>query len=270
MKLYIKPEQFQTVHYYFFSLGVFSLTIAFMFPLDSMTSLMFMSFYFVHSAIAWYMSWFLYKRVRAMYIIKDRRYIYNHVLLTLLSGGIAIAFYFIFSASFEAMMTSIITINFFVIFLGFIWYLMGAMKIAEKFVDWQEERKLQVGRDMLLRFRERRMIDLLDEDTIKKYKWGTDSGIDQLFMNIKMKSEIGEDFGSEVRDAEVRIAELKMEEMEKRIQDLETGDVSPADMNLIKSYREAVVKEKKRIMGYEKRFYDKFGKTSGKEEVQRP
>jgi hypothetical protein len=270
MKLYIRPEHFQTVHYYFFSLGMFSLTIAFMFPLDSLLSLIFMSFYAVHSAIAWYMSWFLYKRVKALYIINSKSYITHHVILTLLSGGLAVAFYCIFAANFEAMMTSVITVNFFVIFLGFLWYLMGAMKIAEKFVDWQEARKLQVGRDMLFRFRKRRMIDLLDDETIKSYKFGTDSTIDQLFMSIKMKSEMGEDFGDDVREAEVKIAEVKIQQLEGKTQKLERGGASPADMNLIKSYREAIVKEKKRIMDYEKRFYERFKKASEEGRVQRP
>ncbi len=270
MKLYIKPEHFQIVHYYFFSLGMFSLTIAFMFPLESVFSFMFMSFYAVHSAIAWYMSWFLHKRVKAIYIIQGASYIFHHVVLTVISGGIAIAFYYLFADSFEAMMTSILTINFFVIFLGFLWYFMGAMKIAERFVDWQEERKLQVGREMVMRFRKKRMIDLLDDETIKSYKWGSDNAIDQAFMDIKMKSEMGSDFGDAVKDVEVRISELKIRELENKIMNIEKGEVTPADANLVKSYRDAIKQQERRVMDYEKRFYKRFKNPSEEGNVQRP
>jgi hypothetical protein len=269
MKLFIRPEHFQTVHYYFFSLGMFSLTIAFMFPLDSVFSFIFISFYSLHSAIAWYMSWFLHRRVKAIYIIQNTKYIANHAVLTVVAGGLAVAFYYIFSADFEAMMTSIITINFFVIFLGFIWYAMGAMRIVEKFVEWQEERKLQIGRDMVLRFRRRRMIDLLDEETIKSYRWGADSSIDQAFMDIKVKSENGEEFGDEVKKVELGLSEMKIGELERKVQNLETGDVSPSDMELIKTYREAIKTHRKRMMDYEKRFYERF-KNPSEGNVQHP
>ncbi len=269
MKLFLRPEHFQTVHYYFFSLGMFSLTIAFMFPLDSVFSFIFISFYTLHSAIAWYMSWFLHRRVKAIYIIQNARYIANHAVLTVISGGLAVAFYYVFSADFEAMMTSIITVNFFVVFLGFMWYAMGAMRVAEKFFEWQEERKLQIGRDMVLRFRKRRMIDLLDEEAIKGYKWGTDSSMDQAFMDVKVKSESGADFGDEVKRVELGLSELKISELERKIQNLETGDVSQSDMDLIKTYREAIKTQRRRMMEYEKRFYERFEKPSeGK--VQRP
>lgn len=270
MKFYIRPEHFQTVHYYFFSLGMFTLTIAFMLPSYNIYSFIFMAFYITHSSISWYMSWFLHKKMKAFYIIQRTSYIAHHIILTLLSGGLAVTFYYIFEATFEAMVTSILAINFFVVFLGFIWYFMGVMKISEKFVEWQEGRKLQIGRDMVLRFRKKRMIDLLDDEAIKSYKWGTDNTIDQVFMDIKMKSEMGSDFGDEVKEVEVGISELKIRELENKIGNIEKGEVTPADMNLIKSYKEAIQQQQKRAMDYEKRFYVRFKKPLEEGKVQRP
>ena len=81
MKLYLKPEYFQTIHYYFFSLGVFSLTTALMFTEYSIYTFIFVGFYVAHSAISWYMSWFMHRKMKLVYIIQRSSYIVNHMVL---------------------------------------------------------------------------------------------------------------------------------------------------------------------------------------------
>ncbi len=259
MKLLLKPEHFQTVHYYFFSLGMFSLTIAFMFPTYNFLSYIFMTFYVFHSAMAWYMSWFMHKRMEMVYVIRETRYIINHAILTVLSGGLAVAFYQIFQDYFEAMMTSILAVNFFVIFLGFIWYFMGLAKITGKFFEWQGGRKLRGGMEALKKFRNKNGIVLVSDKDLERYKFGTNSSIDKLFMDIKLKSEKGGDFAGEAKEVEVRMSQLVINDLEKKIKELKNKKASTATLNLEKSYSESVEYQRKKLMEYEKAFYKKFG-----------
>ncbi|UCD02686.1 MAG: hypothetical protein JSV63_02755 [Candidatus Aenigmatarchaeota archaeon] len=258
MKIYIKPEYFQIIHYYFFSLGMFSLTIAFTVPLSDIYSYLFISFYIIHSAISWYISWFLYKRVSAIYIIHGTIYIFNHVVLTLLSGGSAVFFYYAFRIEFQAMMSSLITINFFIIFAGFIWYFLGLTKVIERFFEWQEGWKLREGRKAVMKFRKKQGLFLTSEDVVKTYKWGTDSTIDSALMSIKRKAGEGIDFHEDVKALEIKLAKNRMSEMHERIVKLETGEMSESDRDLANSYLRAIKVLEKRIMDYEKRFFKMF------------
>lgn len=262
MKLIIKPEHFQTIHYYFFFLGMFSLTVGFMVPMSEFYAYMFMSFYIVHSAISWYISWFLYKRVNAIYIIHSHGYMLNHVVLTLLSGGAAVAFYYIFQTEFQAMMTSLITINLFVIFAGSIWYVMGLLNITKRYMEWQGGRNLQFGRKVAAKFRKKHRLSLVSGDTLRSYKFGTDAVIDRTLMVINTKVGEGEDFSDDVKNLELRFAQNKITDMGKKVQELSMGDVTESDRNLIHNYSDAITREEKNRMEYEKRFFKKFRMSS--------
>ncbi len=92
----------------------------------------------------------------------------------------------------------------------------------------------------------------------------------QKFMDIKMKSEMGVEFEDDVKDAEIRLSQLKIRELEKKIATLEMGEVSESEKNLIKSYMEGIKQHQKRMMDYEKRFYERFEKPSDEGKIQRP
>ena len=77
-----------------------------------------------------------------------------------------------FAAEYEAIITAFLMVNFFVIFLGMLWYLIGKFKVAERFFDWQDRNKLNIGRDMVMRFREKRGLKLVDDETRRGYRLG--------------------------------------------------------------------------------------------------
>ncbi len=254
MAIFIKPEYFQIIHYYFFALGIFSLTIAFLFPDYNAFTILFMSFYVVHSGISWYMSWFMYKKLQMVFIIHKSKYILEHIVLTVVSGSMAITLYYMFQTEYEALMTSVITVNFFVMFLGAMWYIMGLAKISEKFFDWQEARRMEVGRDMVFSFRKKKNMKLMDDETIKRYKFGSDSHVDSLVAEAKSNAKEGRDFSEQVRDIEVRMAQIETDKLREKIARLEEGIVTEAERNLVHSYMKAINEQEIRIMNYEKEF----------------
>ncbi len=262
MALYIKPEYFQTIHYYFFSLGIFSLTTSFLFTSYNAYTYIFMGFYIVNSAISWYLSWFMHARMKAVFIIKTGRYAASHVFLTVFAGGTAVAMYWFFELQFESIITAFLMVNFFVIFMGFMWYVLGVTRIASRFLEWQERGRLDLGRDMVMRFREKKGLKLVDDETMRSYRWGTDAKVDSLFMQVKLKSGKGEDFTELVRQLEMRISDLQVRELEQKIEKLGAGEPGKADKDMMDGYKSMVKSHEKSMLEYEKSLYRSKQKKS--------
>ena len=154
-------------------------------------------------------------------------------------------------------------VNFFVVFMGVIWYLLAAANVTQKFFDWQDGKKLKAGKRFLMEFRRKNSLELVDDEDIRNYRLGTDGVVDEAFMNMKMKSARGEDISEDAKNAEVKMTEIKMGEMEGKIEDIGKGSPSPASTNLIRSYTEGIRHEQKKLMDYEKKFYKKFVSKEG-------
>ena len=264
MGLYIKPDYFQTIHYYFFSLGIFSLTTSFLFTSYNAYSYIFMAFYVVNSGVSWYMSWFMHTRMKAVFVIRTGSYAASHVILTLFSGGMAVGIYWLFEIQFEAIITAFIMINFFVLFMGLMWYILGTLKVTERFLDWQDKNKLEIGKDLVMKLRERKGVKLMDDDALRAYKFGTDPQIDRLFMEAKMKSENGEDFLETARQIEMRMGELKIGELQGKVENISKGELSTAEKELLSSYRSLIKSHEKGMLEYEKALYKKGKEASEK------
>jgi hypothetical protein len=68
MGFYVRPEYFEVIHYYYFSLGIFSFMCSMIFGFSAVYSLVFILLYIGLSAFAWYTSWFMQKRMREFII----------------------------------------------------------------------------------------------------------------------------------------------------------------------------------------------------------
>ena len=90
MALYVKPEYFQIAHYYFFSLGIFSLTTALIYWGNGIYPIILAAFYVAHSVISWYMSWFIHHRMVDVFIINMKKYSISHLILTVWAGHKAV------------------------------------------------------------------------------------------------------------------------------------------------------------------------------------
>lgn len=251
MGFYIKPEHFQTIHYYFFSLGIFSFTTSLLFAAYNAYSYLLVALYVANSAMAWYMSWLMHSRMKTVFLIRMGSYVASHMLLTLVSGGASVLLYAFFQLDFEVFVTGFVMVNFFVIFLGLMWYAIGAMKIAERFFEWQDRGRLQTGREMVMRYRSKGGLKLVDDEAIRSYRWGTSAAIDQLFMQAKMKAGKGEDFSEAVREIEMKLSGMRIQELEEKVENLKkAGDGS--DEGLLKSYMGAIMSQERNVMDYEK------------------
>ncbi len=260
MGFYIGPEYFQTIHYYFFCLGIISFISVFLFWGYGIYSYIFLLFYIVHSAISWYVSWFMYARMRQILIINTMRYAASHVLLTIWSGGLALAFWYMYSAHYEAVLTSFLMINFFATFLGMIWYMLSKFRFMERIFEWQDRKELKKARDMMMAFREEKKVRLVDDELLNGYEWGSDSKIDRLFIQAKRQHEAGERlFAETIREIEIALCDLRIRYLENKIEEFEKKvALSGTDRRLLNTYRNLIRSYRKKIMDYNRLFYSKF------------
>ncbi|MBN2331437.1 MAG: hypothetical protein JXC85_06485 [Candidatus Aenigmarchaeota archaeon] len=262
MGLYISPDYFQTVHYYFFCLGIISFTSIFMFWGFGIYSYIFIAFYVAHSAISWYVSWFMFTRMKQIFIINTFRYAISHTILTIWSGGLSVLLWYMAAEYFEAMLTSMVMVNFFAVFMGAIWYLLSRWKLMDSFFDWMQSGDLRKGKAVMHDFRKKSGLKLVDDDIIDNYLWGTDNTIDRLFLlakkqrDEKLKSVIPDT----IRDLEIALTELRIRELDKRISGMEGAASSETDKQLLSTYKNLIKSYTHKISSYQDNFRNKFPK----------
>ena len=255
MPFTLKPEYLQTIHYYFFALGMFSLVSAATFSDLSVYSYLFIGFYGTHSAVSWYVSWAMHRSMREVIVINSGRYALSHIVLTVWSAALAVLMWFLFDVNYEYLMFSLISVNFFALFLAGLWLALARMRLLQRFVSWQDRKQLDASREAVAEFRRKAKLYLVDDDMLLGYAWGSDRRIDGLFGDAARLNQAGDrkGFAGKVRELEIAICEMRMRELEEEIRVLGTpaGD---EERQLLKHYQELSVTYRRRIVEYEKEF----------------
>lgn len=255
MGLYISSDYFQIIHYYYFCMGIFSFTAAFMFGFPY--SLYFIVFCVLHSATSWYMSWFIEKRMKKLVVIESSGYILSHVLLTILTAGLTLFlwYYQLFLERF--LIDSIIQINYFVFVLGLLWYILSRFNVVSGLFDYFDTVTLNRAKRLIISKREKLGLrKLITDGRIKSYKPGSDPEIDSVLISAwkERKSEIKEN----IYEFETRMCERIVEAFNNRIEKITSiPNPNPMDEKLIKSYKRTIMDYEKRAVEYEKFFQQK-------------
>jgi hypothetical protein len=263
MGFYIAPEYFQTIHYYFFSLGIISFTSAVLFWGYGIYTYLFIIFYIVHSIISWYISWFMYLKMKEIFIINTLRYSLAHVFLTLWTGGLSVLFWYFFSTQYEAMLTSLLAINFFAVFLGVIWYLITRFKLTEKVFEWQESKDLRSARGSVIKFRKDEKIKLVEDNLMKKYHFGSNSNVDRLFLQAQRQQNVGDKGGfvKTIKNLETKMCESRINDLQAKIDTLEKMVIkSETERQLLRTYQNLIRVYTKRMLDYDRVFHKKYRK----------
>jgi hypothetical protein len=262
MGLYISPDYFQTIHYYFFCLGIISFTSVFMFWGYGLLSYLFIAFYVAHSAISWYVSWFMYTRMRKIFVINTFRYALSHTVLTIWSGGLSVLLWYISAEYYGTVLTAMLMINFFAVFLGAMWYVLSKLKFIDMFFDWMQSGDLRKAKTIMIDFRKRNKIKLVDDDIIEEYSWGSDTRMDRLFLEAKKQQEEGLDkvLPETIREIEVALTELRIRDLEKSIREMDKAVISETEKQLLKTYHNLIKSYTTKISEYDQVFYSKFPK----------
>jgi hypothetical protein len=273
MVFYIPVLYLKLIHYFYFSVGIFSFASAFVFGFYPSYALFFVVSYIVNSAISWYMSWWLYKRLKKQIIINSWKYVINHLIVTgIVMGVLAIVVLSNvmvrdvsvynpvngdvteFKAFSPEIMDVFLTFNYFTLFLAIIWSLMLRFDFISKFFMTYNRYTLNKGKNVALKLRSKygsRLKSILPDSYIKDYKPGTVEKVDNILMSIVKINESDEI--RMVAELEMFFAEQRIMEMRKRIENLKSNpNMSVDDIRMAAEYEQMVTTYAKDIVRYQK------------------
>ncbi|MBN2331438.1 MAG: hypothetical protein JXC85_06490 [Candidatus Aenigmarchaeota archaeon] len=264
MGVFISPNQLQIAHYYFFCMAVVSFSSAIIFYFEPLFSYIFLTFYVIHSGISWHIALFLHRRLKEIYVITSMKYFSYHFVLTAWSSCLTIVFWHVFRNEFSAMASSLIIINYFLIFVAIFWLMLARIGFVQQLFEWYDSRKASKLSAMVLRLREKVGAKLVTDDDILDYRYGSDEKIDYLLHDMKRLRRPWGSGGREklylsLRDFEIAIWDIKIGRLNGKMDELRSREGISAQ-ELIKTYARLIESYRKKRMKYEKRFFGEFGK----------
>ncbi|UCD06809.1 MAG: hypothetical protein JSW41_03130 [Candidatus Aenigmatarchaeota archaeon] len=255
MGLYIGAEYFQIIHYYYFCMGIFSFTAAIMFGFPY--SIFFIIFCIIHSAISWYVAYFMEERMRKFVVIQSSGYMASHVLLTFLTAGLTLFlwYYQVFIERF--LIDSIIQINYFVFFLGLLWYIMTRFGVVGNLFAYFDSLTLRRAKRLILNKRgELGLKKLITDIKIKSYEPGSEPEIDSILISVWRERE--SNIERNIYEFETKMCEKIVEKFRDRIEKIKSKpDLTLTDQKMIRSYERFIEDYERNDIEYEKFFIKK-------------
>jgi len=244
------------IHYYYFCMGIFSFTAAIIFGFPY--SIFFIIFCIIHSAISWYVAYFMERKMKKFVVIQSNSYMVSHVLLTFLTAGLTLFlwYYQVFIERF--LIDSIIQINYFVFFLGLLWYTMTRFNLVGGLFEYFDSLTLRRAKKLILNKREELGLrKLITDIKIKSYEPGSEPEIDSILISAwrERKSNIERN----IYEFETKMCEKVIERFRDRVEKIRSKpDLTLTDQKMIKSYEKFIQDYERTAMGYEEFFSKKF------------
>jgi hypothetical protein len=243
MGIYISTDHLQVIHYYYFFMGVFSLFSAFIFTtaFPSYGSI-FTVLFVLHLAISWYVSWVIVKRLRKELVFNMVRYAASHVFIAFLTAGLTILFWYLNILQEVAFMNTVLLINFFVFFVGAIWYIITRFDIVRRFFVLKDTMALRSAMNMAVSVGKEAGMPVPSE--IRSYQPGSDEDMDALLLSL-WKRRKSPEMKNLVKDYYITHYEKEIEKLRNRIKSQEPGE---GEKELVKEYEKLIDEYKTRII----------------------
>ncbi len=255
MGFYVNPDYLEVIHYYYFSIGMFSFMCSIIFSFSAVFSIIFILLYVGQSSFSWYISWYMQKKMRELVILNSLRFMMQHVVMTFFVGGMTFLLWYFSAFSEQSLIATILQVNYFVFFMAFIWYLIVRVDVVKVVFDVYDSRKMESAKNLVIRVRESRSEiftkRLMTNYQIKNYRIGSNPEIDEMLIGA----------WSERRSARLlkRIAQLELAMCAWMISRLkkytirQEGEVPrPAEIEAAAAYAKLIEEYTKSSMEYEK------------------
>lgn len=256
MGFYVRPEYFEIIHYYYFSIGIFSFMCSIIFGFSAFYSLIFMLLYAGLFSFSWYVSWFMQKKMREFVIPNSLTYAAKHVFLTFFAGGLTFGIWFIGALKEELLISVILYVNYFVFFLAVIWYLIVKFGFVKEVFDVYDSRVMKNAKNLIIKARDSRKDVftrvLVSSDSIRNYTPGSSTEIDELLMRAG-KEKNPQRLLRRITEIEIALSNQTIERMRRWISKTTSGDaITPGDRSMITRYEQAIEEYAKSSMEYER------------------
>ena len=259
MRFYVSPQHVQTVHYYFFCLGMISLTAGIMHYFETAFSIIFLVFYAVHSAISWQTALFVHNRMKDIVFINSFRYAANHIVLTFVSVGSAIGLDFLMGEQYSSLIYALTLINFFVVFLAAIWFAIVRFDAVNRLFEWYDLKRFQKAKGILMQLRKEYGLELVSDSDIKSYRPGLNSGTDGILLRVMDASDgRGKELPHLVKEFELELFRGRTEEMKAGMRKMVSAGITRSNEKLVSGQLLGIKHQEQKMMEYEKSFFRKF------------
>ena len=262
MGFYVRPEYFEIIHYYYFSLGLFSFMCSIIFGFSSVYSMIFILLYVGLSAFAWYTSWFMQKRMREFIIPNSVTYAATHVFFTVFVGGLTSAVWLIGALQEELLITILLYVNYFVFFLAVLWYIFVKFGVSKTLFDVYDSRTMQNAKNLVVKTRDERKDvftrSIVGSDSIRNYRQGSNPEIDQLLLNA-WRERSSKNLLKRITDIEIALSSQTVNRLRKWITEASSrDDMSQRDRDMIERYEHDIEQYAKASAEYEKHVVSKL------------
>ena len=256
MGFYVRPEYFEVIHYYYFSIGIFSFMCAMLFGFSAIYSIVFILLYIGQSSFGWYISWFMQKKMREFVIPNSLSYVGKHVFFTFFVGGLTFGIWLLGALNEELLITVILYANYFIFFLAVVWYLTIKSGLVKALFDVYDSRVMENAKGLIIKTRDSRKDvftkTLVSRESIKDYHAGSNPEIDELIIRA-WKEKGSEHLVKTVTDIEIALCNQLVVRLRKWISDTSSkAEITPADRRGLTRYAQMVEEYARASMEYEK------------------
>ncbi|NIP40044.1 MAG: hypothetical protein GTN39_00840 [Candidatus Aenigmarchaeota archaeon] len=212
-KVYIGIYYLKILHYFFFSLAVFSLTAGIiLFESFAMESLILFSICGVYSLFSVYIAFSIYRAYKKLVepIMVIRTYVLPYIVLAFLTFGMMLSLVFIFPYLTE-LVYAFLFVNYYIVFLLVGGVIISRFTVVKKTFEFYSNLGLMRAKRLASRYS--RIVN------VKEYDVGSDPEADELLDNIWKNKDYPTPF---VRALETRICEIKINNFNRSMQVLES------------------------------------------------
>lgn len=272
MGFYIPASWLQVIHYYYFCIGIFSFASSVIFSAYPNYAVIFIVSYILNSAVCWYLSWWIHKKVRRQIILNYNRYFLHHIIAALAAVGFLALLLFSnlitsiilyspatqrelsFTLVIPEIMDAIVWMNYFAFFTALIWSIGLRFDVINRLFSTYNA--VTIGRAKEFVLKKRRELNtgtLVPEERFASYKPGVSDRIDSMITGIwagRKKPSLKR----ELMKLELAMGEAHISEMEERLQSLgKSSDLSENDIFIISSYQKLIDKYNKESYRYQQK-----------------
>jgi cell division protein FtsB len=208
-RIHVQTTYLKVIHYFFFSLAVFSMSAAIIFWEEFVVeSILFLVFTAVYANMSIWIAYFFYKDYK--YVLKDIELVKRHA-PTYVILGLSIVFassgLSMLLPSLRGFIYSILFVNYYYIFVIIIGWIFLVIKPVRTLFDFQIQRTLSGGKKIAMKY------SRLSE--VKRYKIGSNPVIDEILENIWHSKEYPT---PHVQRLEIEVARREIQDLEAEIE----------------------------------------------------
>ncbi len=228
MAVYLRITYLQAVHYYYFALGLMSFFTAMLLGFMPAYFIIFITLFALNSAVSWFMSVSIYRRVKQLIVINSLKYAIKHFVLALFLILGEISLLFLAPGYFIPVLNIFMFINFFALFAVAMLYGISRVHFVRKEFAVQDVFRIRVAKNMIIHFRHKKGIRpvFVTDQEIREYKPGTVHSLDKILASLAKSMGRG-NMESRIREFEKTFLEKHLQIAEKTINHVKKGTDMP-------------------------------------------